>query len=409
MRSMVFLSVAFLSVTALTGADWPQFRGPETNNVAEDTKVPTTIDEGNIAWSAELPGRGLSGAIIIGNRVFLTASSGYLQDRLHVLCFDASTGKKLWERQFWATGRTLSHPKMCNATPTPASDGKRVFAFFSSNDLVCLDLDGNLQWYRGLTHDYQNVSNSLGMASSPVVVGDTLIVQAENDSESIAVGIDVATGANRWKQDRPILANWTSPVILRGKTRDDDLVVLQSGMGLSAIRPYTGFEVWKYSDGASTIPSSTVQNGIVYAPSKGLVALQPEAEGKEPTKVWQSNRLGPSTPSPVVYEGRVFSVGGSGVLNCADAKTGDSLWQMRLQIPQGDKTSRGVFSGTPVAANGHLYFFNEDGVALVVKPGENGEIVSSYDLKETILCTPAVANGGIYVRSDKHLWKIAKK
>lgn len=407
MQRLLALLILALSLPALA-ADWPQFRGPETTNVSDDKNLPTEITEKNISWSADLPGRGLSGPIVVGKRIYLTASSGFAQDRLHVLCFDAANGKQLWERQFWATGRTLSHPKMCNATPTPASDGKRVFAFFSSNDLVCLDLDGNLLWYRGLTHDYANASNSLGMASSPVVVGDTLVVQVENDSESLAVGIDVETGANRWKMDRPILANWTSPTILRGKTRDDDLVILQSGKGLVALRPYTGFEVWRYDEGASTIPSSTVAGGIVYACSKGVTALEPDASGSKPKTIWTTNRLAPGTASPVVSDDCVYALNSGGVLTCADLKTAANKWQLRLQVQQGDKTTRGLFSGTPVAANGHLYFFNEDGVALVVKTGEKGEIVSNYDLKEVILCTPAVAEGALYIRSDKHLWKIAK-
>ena len=191
MRFLTTTILAIASTVLFGGADWPQFRGADSSGVAADSNLPTEIGE-NIAWSAELPGRGLSGPIVVGGRVLLTASSGYQQDRLHVLCFDAKSGKKLWERQFWATGRTLCHPKMCNATPTPASDGKRVFAFYSSNDVICLDLDGNLEWMRGMTHDYPNASNSLGMASSPVVAGDTLIVPVENLSESFTAGLDPA-------------------------------------------------------------------------------------------------------------------------------------------------------------------------------------------------------------------------
>jgi len=151
MRQILHALIAILTTATLTAADWPQFRGADTTGVAPDQKVPKSLGD-HLAWTVDLPGRGLSGPIVVGGRVFLTASSGYQQDRLHVLCFDAPTGKKLWERQFWATGRTLCHPKMCNATPTPASDGRRVFAFFSSNDVVCLDLEGNLLWMRGLTH-----------------------------------------------------------------------------------------------------------------------------------------------------------------------------------------------------------------------------------------------------------------
>ena len=407
MRRGIALSLGFIVILTLTGADWTQFRGTDTSGVSADANVPTSIGD-NIAWTAELPGRGLSGPIVVGQRVFLTASSGYQQDRLHVLCFDASSGKNLWERQFWATGRTLCHPKMCNATPTPASDGKRVFAFFSSNDVVCLDLDGNLQWVRGMTHDYPNASNSIGMASSPVVAGDTLIVPVENLSESFTAGLDPATGINRWKLDRPLLDNWTSPIVLPGKTRDEDVVVLQSAKGLTAVRPYTGYEVWKFDEPASTIPSSAASAGVLYAPSKGLTALAPAAAGDAPQPLWQSNKLAPGTSSPLVEEGRVYCINGSGVLACADAKSGQITWQLRLQVQLGDKTSRGVFTSTPVAAAGHLYIFNEDGVALVVKGGEAGQIVSSHDFGEIILCTPAIADGALYVRSDKHLWKVGR-
>jgi outer membrane protein assembly factor BamB len=397
--------LGLLVTTCCAGADWTQFRGADSSGVAADDKLPTAIGE-HIAWSAELPGRGLSGPIVVGDRLFLTASSGYKDDRLHLLCFDVKTGKKSWERQFWATGRTMCHPKMCNATPTSASDGKRFFAFFSSNDVVCVDLDGNLQWMRGMTYDYPNASNSIGMSSSLAFAGDTLIVPVENMSESFTAGLDPATGINRWKLDRPPIDNWTSPVVLRGKSSDEDLVVLQSTKGISAVKPYTGFEAWHFDEPASSIPSTTAAEGILYVPSKGLTALEPAAGGAAPRVVWQANRLAPATPSPLVDGGKVYAVNGSGVLVCADTKAGQVLWQLRLQVETGDKPSRSVFSSTPVAAGGYLYVFNEDGVAMVVKTGATGEIVASHNFGETILCTPAIADGALYVRSDKHLWKI---
>jgi outer membrane protein assembly factor BamB len=408
MRRVILSLLALAAVVIAGGADWPQFRGPDSSGFSSEKNAPTTIAD-NIAWSADLPGRGLSGPIIVGGKVFLSASSGYQQDRLHVLCFDANTGKKAWERQFWATGRTLCHPKMCNATPTPASDGKRVFAFFSSNDVICLDLDGNLQWLRGMTHDYPNASNSIGMASSPVVAGETLIVPVENLSESFTAGLDVTTGTNRWKLDRPLLDNWTSPVVIRGKSREEDLVVLQSGTGLVALLPYTGYEEWRYGAGASTIPSSAHATGFLFVPSNGLTALEPSAAGQPPRVLWKSAKLAPATASPLADGNRVFNLNGAGVAACADAKTGDILWQLRLVVTLGEKSSSAAFTSSPVAAGGHLYFFNEEGVAFIVKAGETaGEIVASHAFGETILATPAIADGALYVRSDKHLWRIGK-
>ncbi len=142
-----------------------------------------------------------------------------MQDRLHVLSFDAATGQLQWERQFQATGRTGCHEKMCVATPTPASDGERIFAFYSSNDLICTDLAGNLQWYRGLGAEFPNASNSLGMSSSPIVIGSTVIAQVESDAEAFAIGVDTISGETKWKIDRPRKANWTSPTIMPGTER----------------------------------------------------------------------------------------------------------------------------------------------------------------------------------------------
>lgn len=399
MRSLLF-GLACLGPWTADAADWRQFRGNLVTSVAADDRLPTEWSESqNIAWKQPLEGRGLSGPIVVGDRVFVTCSSGYRQDRLHVVCFAAADGQKLWERQFWATGRTTSHPKTCNAAPTPCSDGQRVFAFFSSNDLFCLDLDGNLQWCRGLTVDFANASNSLGMASSPVFVAGTLVVQIENDSQSLALGIDPDTGVSRWTSDRPKRANWTSPAVLKGSTPADDLVLLQSSAGIAAIKPQSGEVVWNYTDGASTIPSSTARDGIVYVPSHGVTALQVAPGSANPEIVWRGGRLNPATASPLVVDDRLLLLNGAGVLVCANLKDGEVAWQTRLEGP---------FTSSPVVAGGHLYAFNEAGIGQVVKLGEKGEIVGRGELGETILCSPAVAGNALYVRSDRHLWKIAE-
>jgi len=210
-----------------------------------------------------------------------------------------------------ATGRTMSHTKTCVAAPTPCSDGLHVFALYSSNDLFAFDLDGNLKWLRGLTYDYANASNSLGMSQSPVVAGGVLVVQSENDSESFAAGIDIATGRNKWKIDRPKAANWSSAIVYQVKGQEP-VVGLQSSKGLLGVEPQTGKQVWNYGDGASTIPSSALSNGVIYAPSNGITALVPE--GNSVSQLWRNDKLAPGTSSPIVLGDHLYVVNKAGVV-----------------------------------------------------------------------------------------------
>jgi len=368
-------------------ADWPQFRGPSGSAVSTEAAPGPKLA---VAWSADLPGRGLSSPIVVGGKVFLTCASGPDQSNLHVFCFDAADGKKVWERVMKATGRTMSHNKTNVAAATMCSDGERVFALYSSNDLFAFDLAGNLLWLRGLTYDYANASNSLGMSSSPVVADETLVVQSENDSESLAVGIDVTTGKNRWKMERPKAANWTSAVVYQ------DVVALQSSKGLTGIRPRTGEVVWDYTDGASTIPSSAVTENAIYVPSNGVTALVPEKGAA--SQLWRAPGLKPGTGSPLVISDSIYVLNGTGVLIKASTANGDEAWKLRL---------KGPFSGSPVAAGKYIYIASERGDFQVVDTtAQEGEIVHTVELKDTILSTPAISDGALYVRSDKKLWKL---
>ncbi len=387
-------------VVFLAGADWIGFRGLNGSGVADEERVPTSWsvkENQNISWKAELPGRGASCPIVIGHQVLVTCCGGYRQDQLHVICLDAGSGRRLWHRQLWATGRTMTHGSINPATPTPTSDGERVFAYFSTNDVACFDLDGNLLWVRGLMLDYPNASNSLGLASSPIVVGQTLVVKIETESQSLALGLDVVDGSTRWKIDRPSVASWTSPVILQSKGLPP-VVLLQSGRGATAFDPDSGRPLWHFGNECGTIPSSVADGDVVYVPSNGLVALK-QTRSHAPEVLWQNSRLGPSTSSPLLYRERIYIITGS-VLKCADAATGELAWQVRLR---GRK-----FSGSPVAVDGRIYVFNDDGLGHVIFPGpDKGIVREGGDIGEPVLCTPAIAGDALYVRSDAHLWKIS--
>ncbi len=399
-KILLTFTFAALANGAAAG-DWTGFRGPLGNGVSDEVGLPVALNaKKHISWRIDLPGRGLSSPLVVGNRVFVTASAGTRQDQLQIICLNAADGSVIWQRQFWAMGSTMCHNKTSIAAPTPVTDGRLLFAIFSSNDLFCLDLDGNLQWLRGMTLDYPNARNSLGMASSLVLAGGVLVAQVENDSESFTAGLDKQTGVNLWRVDRPKAANWTTATVQKIGS-GAEMLLLQSGGGIHAVNPKNGEVVWHYADGASTIPSSALAGGVLYVPSHGLTALELADDGRSFKQKWRSSRLRPGTASPLVHRDRVYSLNNAGVLTCGDTDSGKRLWQLRLDGP---------FGGSPVVADNHLYAFNEEGKAQVVDlSAPEGRIAGEMDLGEMIQCSPAVSNGALYVRSNGRIWKIARK
>jgi hypothetical protein len=247
------------------------------------------------------------------------------------------------------------------AIPTPASDGRLIFALFSSSDLACFDLEGNLQWQRGLGYENPTTRGDVGMASSPLVVGDTLVVQLENQGESFATGLDAATGQTRWRVPREQEATWTSPLRLRGQTPGADLVLLQSRSRLSVHDPRTGRELCDYKGDIHTVATATTVGDCIYLPSEGgLTALRWNPSGRTLATLWHSKRLQIGNASPIVAGGRLYTLKSGGVLVCADAGDAHVLWQLRL---------KGPFWATPVLADGRLFAVNYEGLVQVAHPG----------------------------------------
>lgn len=400
MKKIYIFTLTILSYSLNNAqADWLSFRGNYGNGIIEGQLSPEISKKSKSSWRVKLPGRGLSSPLVTNGNVFLTASSGPNQETLHILAFSATNGQLIWERKFKATGRTICHEKTSVAAPTMVSNGKLIVAQFSSNDIFCLDLEGNLKWLRGLTYDYPNAANGLGMSSSPIIANGVVITQVENDAESFTAGLSLLNGNTIWKKDRPRGANWTSPTILKQGKKIK--VVLQSMKGVTLIEPESGKDYWSYNEGASTIPSSTVSGKIILVPSNGLTALKGLAKSKSHTQLWRDNKLSPGTGSPTISGENLYVINKANVLTAAKVETGEILWRMRI---------KGPISSSPIATESHLFVFSEEGLGQVVKLGkEEGEIVNSIDLEDTILCTPSVYENAIFIRSDRALWKLAGK
>jgi outer membrane protein assembly factor BamB len=382
----------------------PQFRGTGGAGVSAEVGLPVKWSEKeNLLWKAELPGRGLSNPVIAGGRIFLTACTGPEQKREHVLCLDVKTGKKLWERQLWATGTTTCHPFTCMAAPTPVTDGKHVYAMFATGDLVCYSKDGELAWYRSLVGDYPTVGNNVGMAVSPVLHNGMLIVCLENVGESFVAGIDARTGQNRWRHDRPRGINWVTPLLIRNAGRDE--VLVQGPDDLTAHDPQTGKKQWSLTGSSlSTTATPVWAEGKIFTAGGKFLAVRPGSETKEPAVAWESPKLRTQYCSPLVYRGRVYTLTGDGMVNCADAANGKALWSQRPETPDGDK-----YWASPFAAEGRLYIVSQKGVTTVLKLGDAPEVLAVNELHDTILASPVASGGALFLRSDKYLYCLVQK
>lgn len=375
----------------VVNADWLSFRGNENNGVA-DGSAPTKCDDNSIVWETDVPGRGVSSSIVVGNQVVVTASSGIREDRLHVISYDTATGDKLWHRQFWATGRTLCHPTSANAAPSPASDGEHIVAFFSSNDCVCLSLDGELKWFRGLGNDHPKLGNDVGMASSPFIANGVVVCQAESKGDSFVVGMDVTNGQTIWRNDRPQDSNWTSPAFVQGAT---NLVILKCDQNVSAHDLQTGDTVWQVDAEVGGIPCIAVAEGRLYVPGSTFLAL--DHTGESASVAWDSRKIKPS-PSPVVDGNRLIYINSAGVLNCHDTENGDQLWQVRIG---------GKYWASPIVANNHIYAVNDAGKMTIVDP--DGNKVGDYTFDDSVMGSPVISDGAIFVRGVSKLWKVANR
>ena len=392
---------------------WTHFRGGGACGVfrgGEDIP-PVVAPDKQLAWKSALPGRGPSSPIVVDGHVVVTAATGYRQDELHIISFAADSGQTDWHVRLFATGSTVCNPFGGVAASTPASDGQFIVALFSSNDLVCLDRQGRPRWMRPLGWERPLLRNDVGMASSPLIVGDVVIVQAESLLDAVIFGIDLKTGRTLWQKERSKEAMWSSPVPIRLHSAAEENadsseglppvgVLVQSREDFELLDPRTGRTITSYGHWCDTISSAAVSGGFVALPAAGIHALQWVSKPPELRLLWISDRLNCGNTSPVVWNSRVYVVKSPNILVCADAADGNILRQIRM---------RGSFWASPVIVGRHLYAVNYEGTVFVFRLDENGlpERVGEWDLESGVLASPAADETGLYFRTNRWLYKFA--
>jgi outer membrane protein assembly factor BamB len=395
--------IASLASQRVYAQDWLQFRGPNGQSAATG-KTPESFggaERANIAWERSTSGRGIGGPLVLDGLVVVTGSGGEDERDLYVEAFAADSGQLVWRRTAHALGRPYTHPTSANASPTPVSDGERIFALYSSCDLICVDRQGALQWYRALAVDYPKTGNDVSMSSSPAVIDGVLLVQLENQGDSYLLAIDAKTGENLWRKERPRRANWASPLAIRLPDERSAFVV-QNAENLQIISAVDGGVISEFNLAASTISSAAYAAPRLFVPAAGLTVLDLSKE--RPEILFENSRLSTRNASHVISGNRLYACKGS-VLVAADVTTGEILWQQR--VPEIESVW-----ATPVVTATGIYVFDQNGNVTLIRDVQDGEkskaeIVGTSRVDGAVLASPAVSGDAMFIRAENSLIKVA--
>lgn len=411
----ITLALAF-ALSAAPGSEWREFRGPDGTGRHDGPPIVTEWGpDKNVTWAVPVPGKGWSSPIVVGGKVILTTGvplgDGDKPDQsLRALAFDAATGKQLWDTEVLVgDGKTAaaSHAKNTHASPTPVSDGERVWVHYGHLGTACLDFDGKLVW-KTQDHPYKPMH---GNGGSPILVDDMLVFSGDGNDVQFVVALDKATGKVRWKTDRRSNAglkfSFSTPQLVTANGRR--LVVSHASNFVAAYDVSDGKEVWraKYPEaGWSVIARPVVAAGRVVVqtgyPKQHLIAIDPAGTGDITGNVrWASRKDAPNTPTPLAVGDDLYVVADNGMMTCLDAATGKVRWAERLRGK--------AYSASPIYANGLIYVTSEEGVGQAVKAGPAFEEVSRTDMKERTFATFAPAGGALFVRTETTLYRFDRK
>jgi len=431
MKTYLLLAACFITLPAEAADNWPSWRGPTANGVAASAaNPPTTWDATtNVKWKAAVPGRGSATPVVWGDQVYVvtavetdrvakadelptpsaaierktTAPSNFF--RFEVMSFDRETGKERWKvtaaEKVPHEGRHETHSY---AAGSPTTDGKRLYVSFGSFGVFAFDLDGKKIWERDLGR--LNTRLGWGEAVTPVIHGETLLLNWDQEVGSKLIALDAATGKTKWEAKRDEKTSWNTPFVVEhaGKTQ-----VIVNGTG--KVRSYDfadGKVIWEVGGmTVNAIPSPLAADGVAYVMSgyKGAAAVAVPLDAAGPAKpLWTYGKGTPYVPSPVLYDGRLYFTGvNSPMLTVLDAKTGQPL-VANERLP-----AAGGFYGSPVAAAGRLYFTDRAGTTVVLKAGDKAEVLAVNKLGDRVDASPVAVGKTLFLRGEKFLWAISGK
>ncbi len=402
------LLVCFTWMTPAIASDWPEFRGPNGQGHATAASLPIEWSSTkNIAWKKPIPGRGWSSPILVQGKIILTtAVPDGNQQSLRVICLDQATGNRLWNVEVFRHATVRIHRKNSHASPTPLSDGERIYVHFGTHGTAALDFKGEVLW-RNKELKYRPVHGSGG---SPILVDEKLILSCDGGDVQFVVALDRRTGRIRWKTPRPqtkAAKKFAFSTPLAINVNEEVQVVSVGANHVAAYDPDDGREIWRvFHGGYSNVPRPVYGHGLIFigtgydAPK--IFAIRPTGKG-DVTKThvaWKLSRSAPLNPSFLLIGQELYTVSDRGIAQCVNARTGEVYWRERLG---------GAFSASPIFADGKIYFLSERGITTVIAPGTKYVQIARNDLGEISLASIAAVGKALFMRTDENLYRIQKK
>lgn len=416
MNTRIFLLAALILGQPVRAENWPFWRGPSRQGVSHETGLPLHWSaESNIVWKAEIPGEAWSSPIVYDDQVFVTsATESGVQCR--VIAIDRKMGTALWNKHVFDQTPLKKEQRNSYATPTPATDGERVYAVFGDGSIVALGAkNGEKVWeYRELKYYSQH-----GLGASPVLHGDLLILPVDASSsgenkrmgwqipwdKSYLLALDRKTGAVRWKgmRGQSRIGHATASVM---KTNGREILVSGAGDVIQGFDLEDGKRLWSfYSQGEGVVPSTVVGNGLVFSVSgfekpHVRAVRPPKANGGEPELAWEQKKSVPMIPSLVFAGKHLYGITEGGVALCLNAETGEIIWQERIG---------GNHSASPVLAENRIYFLSDEGESTVIEAGPEFKVLTRNSLPGPIKASLAISNRQLFLRTAEHLYCIGRK
>lgn len=421
--------------------NWTAFRGENCQGNGDGQYPPVRWDAEkglNLKWKTRIPGLSHACPVVWEDKVYVITAIGEdptaeyrvglygdvkpVNDNSNhvwkIFCLDKSKGDILWEHTAYkGVPKVKRHPKATQANSTPVTNGKYLVALYGSEGLVCYDMDGNEIWRKDMgildAGWFFESETQWGHAASPLIYKNTVIIQADRSKDSYVAAFDLATGKEVWKNNREEISSWGTPVVYYGK--DHNELITNGTEYIKAYDPDTGEELWKLGPNSEvTVGTPVVYKDLIYVtggypPVRPVYAIIPGGRGdiSIPDSLssgefikWRYLKGGTYMPSPIAYDGYLYTMANNGLLTCYDAQTGEKIYRKNLKCS--------AVTASLVAADGKLYCTSESKGVVVVKAGPEFEIIARNPVGETCMATPAISDKLFIIRAQDYIYGFGK-